>query len=114
MGGLIMAIVASKMWSNPPARVPTWYCGEVSSEFPHEVEQTVAMIWRAVAQPLLFGVIGTVANFRVLEAAVIPKALVVVAIGVCIRLPTASLVTYGAGLNVKERYGEQNLTVQNG
>lgn len=101
MGGLIMAIVASKLWANP--NLPAWYRGESSAEFAHETEQAVAKIWRFIAQPLLFGVIGTVADFRVLEASSIPKALVIIAVGVAVRLPTASLVTFGAGLNLKER-----------
>jgi solute carrier family 9B (sodium/hydrogen exchanger), member 1/2 len=101
MAGLIMAIVASKLWANP--RLPAWYRGETSAEFAHETEQAVAAVWRLLAQPLLFGIIGTVADFRELQAASIPKALVVIAIGVAVRLPTAALVTFGAGLNVKER-----------
>lgn len=76
MGGLVMAIVASKLWANPS--LPAWYRGEASAEFAHETEHSVAMIWRMLAQPLLFGVIGTVVDFRVLEVASIPKALVVV------------------------------------
>lgn len=101
MGGLIMAIVASKLWANP--NLPAWYRGETSAEFAHETEHAVAKIWRFVAQPLLFGIIGTVADFRILETASIPKALAVIAMGVAVRLPTASLVTFGAGLNMKER-----------
>ena len=101
MGSLIMAIVASKLWGND--RMPRWYHSETSSEFAHQVEGDVALFWRHVAQPILFGVIGTAVDFRVLNPASIPRALLVVVIGVCCRLPTASLVTFGAGLNLKER-----------
>jgi solute carrier family 9B (sodium/hydrogen exchanger), member 1/2 len=101
MGSLIMAIVGSKLWASP--RTPIWYSGETSTEFSHETEQDMAQLWCWVAQPILFGVIGTVADFRILRLASIPKALVVIACGIAVRLPTAALVIFGAGLTVKER-----------
>ena len=101
MAALIMAIVASKLWAND--RLPPGFHCATSAEFAHETEQDVALVWRHIEQPLLFAVIGTAVDFSVLSPAVIPRALAVIAVGVAVRLPMASAVTFGAGLTVKER-----------
>ena len=101
MASLMMAIVGSKLWAN--RRLPHWYHTDASPEHAHVAENDIALFWRHVAQPLLFGIIGTAVDFSKLSPSSIPKALIVIALGVCIRLPTASLVTFGAGLNLKER-----------
>eukprot|EP00892_Ulva_mutabilis_P007649 jgi/Ulvmu1/5256/UM022_0049.1 len=101
MGALIMAIVATRFWASD--RTPRWFSSGSSSEYAHETEHDVAFFWRLVAQPLLFGIIGTAADFSVLSPSSIPKALLVIACGVAVRLPTAWVVTFGANLNIKER-----------
>jgi solute carrier family 9B (sodium/hydrogen exchanger), member 1/2 len=102
MGALVMAIVAARLWGYD--KMPSWYHSEVGSEHAHETEQDVAVFWRLIAQPVLFGIIGTAVDFSSLCASSIPKALAVIAIGVAFRLPTAAAVTFGAGLNARERY----------
>lgn len=102
MGALVMAIVATRFWASD--QTPAWYRSTSSTEYAHETEHDVAYFWRLVAQPLLFGIIGTAANFSVLSPASIPKALLVIACGIVIRLPTAWIVTFGANLTMKERH----------
>ena len=41
----------------------------------------VGAFWRWVAQPLLFGLIGTGVNFHTISAGTLPKSLVVVLAG---------------------------------
>lgn len=101
MASLIMAIVATRFWASD--KTPKWFRAGSSTEYAHETEHDVAYFWRLVAQPLLFGIIGTAADFSVLNPSSIPKALVVIACGVVVRLPTAWAVTFGANLNLKER-----------
>jgi solute carrier family 9B (sodium/hydrogen exchanger), member 1/2 len=101
MGSLVMAIVAARLWQHE--NMPWWYHTEASAEYAHETEQDVADFWRIIAQPVLFGIIGTAVDFSTLSPSSIPKALAVIALGVAFRLPTASAVTFGAGLNTKER-----------
>lgn len=108
LAALVMAIFASKLWAN--SRTPAWYRSEVSTEHAHEAEADVAVFWRCIAQPVLFGIIGTAVDFHVLDAAAIPKALLVIAVGVAVRLPTAAAVTFGAGLNAKERCATMQIT----
>lgn len=102
MGALVMAIVATRFWASD--KTPAWYRSTSSTEYAHETEHDVAYFWRLVAQPLLFGIIGTAANFSVLSPASIPKALLVIASGIAVRLPTAWMVTFGANLTMKERH----------
>jgi hypothetical protein len=101
MGSLVMAIVAARLWGRED--MPCWYHTQASAEHAHETEQDVAEFWRMVAQPILFGIIGTAVDFNTLSPSSMPKALAVIALGVAFRLPTASAVTFGAGLNTKER-----------
>jgi hypothetical protein len=81
----MMAIVASKLWARTDT--PAWYRGEVSRDHAHECEHDIAFVWKWLAQPLLFGVIGTAVNFRQLSPSTIPKSLLVVAVGVAVRSP---------------------------
>ena len=101
LGSLVMAIFASKLWAN--TKTPAWYRTQTSTEHAHMAEADVALFWRYIAQPVLFGIIGTAVDFHVLNPASIPKALAIIAVGVLVRLPVASAVTFGAGLNAKER-----------
>lgn len=103
MGALVMAIVATRFWASD--RTPTWYRTRASTEYAHETEHDVAFFWRLIAQPLLFGIIGTAADFSVLSPGSIPKAVLVIACGIAVRLPMAWMVTFGANLNLKERHG---------
>ncbi|CAE7737422.1 SLC9B2, partial [Symbiodinium microadriaticum] len=83
------------------------WCGAMSTgpsnSYHHEVEHHVAKLWDYIAQPLLFGIIGASVDFRELDMSVIPKALLVVVVGMCVRVPVAFLVTAGKDLSFKER-----------
>lgn len=107
MGALVMAIVATRFWASD--KTPTWYRSGSSTEYAHETEHDVAFFWRLVAQPLLFGIIGTAADFSILNPASIPRALVVIACGIVVRLPTAWGVIFGASLTMKERHAPPNI-----
>ena len=47
----------------------------------HEVEVVVGLIWRLVAQPLLFGIIGSLLGFETLDVATLPMSLALVVCG---------------------------------
>jgi hypothetical protein len=63
----------------------------------------VALLWKYLAQPMLFAVIGASIDFSEIDANTIPNAVLVIVIGVTCRMIVAMAVTYGAGLNMKER-----------
>ena len=46
-------------------------------------EQVVGVFWRWVAQPLLFGLIGTGLNFHKLRGNIIPRSMGVIFAGAC-------------------------------
>ena len=55
----------------------------------HLVEANIGLLWTWLAQPLLFGVIGTELNFHRMAPAVAGRALVVVGVGLLVRIPAA-------------------------
>lgn len=100
LAGLVTGICASMCWQNgwngPLSTGP-------SNSYHHEVEHHVAKLWDLIAQPLLFGVIGASVDFRELDIAIIPKSLLVVAVGMLVRVPVAFAVTAGKDFTFKER-----------
>lgn len=100
LASLVMAAAASSFWGSGVG-------GRLSqgpnSHIAHEVEQDLSFVWRIVAQPLLFSVIGAALDFSQIEPGTIPKALGLITFGVIIRSFVALLSTYGAGLSLKER-----------
>ena len=55
----------------------------------HLVEANIGLLWTWLAQPLLFGAIGTELNFHRMESAVAGRALLVVGVGLLVRIPAA-------------------------
>ena len=55
----------------------------------HLVEANIGLLWTWLAQPLLFGVIGTELNFHRMAPAVAGRALVVVGVGLLVRISAA-------------------------
>lgn len=100
LGCLCIGVVAAKCWMDA-------LCGSLSlpenTHWHHEVEHDVAKIWKYVAQPLLFSVIGSSVDFSTIESSTIPKAIGVILIGATFRVCTAFGVTYGNNLTLKER-----------
>ena len=55
----------------------------------HLVEANIGLLWTWLAQPLLFGAIGTELNFHRMAPAVAGRALLVVGVGLLVRIPAA-------------------------
>ena len=55
----------------------------------HLVEANIGLLWTWLAQPLLFGTIGTELNFHRMAPAVAGRALLVVGVGLLVRIPAA-------------------------
>ena len=71
--------------------------------FAHDVEATLAQVWAILAQPLLFGVVGSYLDFRRMPGVTIAKAIGIVAIGVSFRTLMAFIAMFKAGLSRKEQ-----------
>ncbi|KAG2484030.1 hypothetical protein HYH03_017120 [Edaphochlamys debaryana] len=67
------------------------------------VEHRVGLFWRVVAQPLLFGIIGSLVNLRTVEGGVILRSIAVIAVGMAVRIPITFAAVTGAGLSLRER-----------
>ena len=52
-----------------------------NEKYTHEAEKAVGMFWRLFAQPVLFGIIGTLIDFRTIETGEIPKSVLLILIG---------------------------------
>ena len=61
----------------------------------HIIEHNLADLWGLVAQPLLFGAIGTELNFWRMEPVTIAKALSIILVGVGVRIPAAYVAVSG-------------------
>lgn len=56
-----------------------------------------------MAEPLLFGLVGTAVDFHYINASTIPKSLLVIISGWAARCPATFFAVMGAGLTWKER-----------
>ena len=100
LGALVIGLTAARCWGD--GRMGSLSLAP-NHHFPHEVEHDVARVWRLVAAPLLFAVIGASIDFSEIAGSTIPKAIIVIICGVTLRCITAVVVTWGADLSVKER-----------
>ena len=69
----------------------------------HAVESQLAQLWDDVAQPLLFGIVGSYLDFRSMGGERILKAVLTVFIGVSFRTAMAFCAMFKAGLSPKEQ-----------
>lgn len=100
LAALIMAALASQCWQYG---FGGRFSSGVDEHAHHDVETDLAKVWRTVAEPLLFSVIGAALDFSSIDMATIPKGILVILCGVTIRTVAAFFATLGAGLNFKER-----------
>jgi len=100
LASLVMAAMSSQFWQHG---IGGCLSSGADEHFPHEVELDLAKVWRTLAEPLLFSVIGAALDFGSIDMATIPKGIVVVVCGVVLRTVAAFFATLGAGLNFKER-----------
>ena len=108
MGGLMLGIVANKLWASGWAPGGArGAAGRLStgadSGFAHDVECKLAVAWQMVFQPLLFGVIGSAIKFETLTPSTIPRSIMLLCIGLCIRLPVAFFSCSFGQMNFKEK-----------
>jgi NhaP-type Na+/H+ or K+/H+ antiporter len=101
MASLVLGIAANKCWTNGKPMD-----GLSIGPLPHAahtVESDLARAWKIVFQPLLFGVIGTAVKFASMTPSTIPKSILILVIGLCVRLPMAYASVGGGTLTHKER-----------
>ncbi|KAK7254389.1 lithium:proton antiporter [Aureococcus anophagefferens] len=99
-GGLLKSGIVARLSSGP------------DEHHAHVVEHDLATLWSVLAQPLLFGAIGSELNFRRMAPLTIAKALLVIGVGVGVRLPAAYAATGDSGLTFVERAFVPKATVQ--
>jgi len=99
LGALSMAGVTSFMWE----RGKGYYHVGPCKDYAHEVEHELAQLWSYIAQPLLFGVVGSYLDFRKMEGETIGKAIGIIIVGVLCRTAAAFLALMKTGLSKKER-----------
>jgi len=99
LGALAMAGTTSFLWE----RGRGLHSSGPEKHFAHDVEATLASIWAIVAQPLLFGVVGSYLDFRRMPTDTIFQAILIVFIGVTFRTTMAFIAMYKAGLSKKEQ-----------
>jgi solute carrier family 9B (sodium/hydrogen exchanger), member 1/2 len=110
LAGLMTTITASYCWQNDALAEYRMfpYMGVsnpngANHHWHHETEHMMAKMWDMVASPLLFATIGASIDFKVLDMQVIPKAILIVVGGMCVRVPAAFFATGGKNLSNIER-----------
>lgn len=98
LGALFTGLVSARRWA-----VGGWLSAGPEPHASHVVEADLGLLWNALAQPLLFGAIGSELNFHTIRPATAAVAIAVVAVGVCVRVPVAYMATTNSGLNRFER-----------
>ena len=110
LAGLMTTITVSYIWQNDALSEISIFKkmgvtkGGASHEWHHQTEHTMAALWDSIASPLLFAVIGSSIDLKVLDMKIIPNALLVVGVGMCVRVPVAFLATGGKNLSYMERF----------
>jgi len=99
LGALAMAGVTAYYWENGKGYMSTGR----EKHFAHDTEATLAFLWANLAQPLLFGVVGSYLDFRRMPGVTIAKAILTVFIGVSFRTLMAFISLGKAGLSKKEQ-----------
>jgi len=99
LGALAMSGISSYMWE----RGKGYQSVGPEKHYAHDVEGTLAQIWALLAQPLLFGVVGSYLDFRKMPGLSILKAILTVFIGVSFRTIAAFCALMKAGLSTKEQ-----------
>jgi len=99
LGALSMAGITSFLWE----RGRGYQNAGKQKHYAHDVEATLAQIWAVLAQPLLFGVVGSYLDFRRMDGETIGKAVGVIIIGVAFRTLFAFIAMFKSGLSKKEQ-----------
>uniref|UniRef100_A0A0G4HC41 Cation/H+ exchanger transmembrane domain-containing protein n=1 Tax=Chromera velia CCMP2878 TaxID=1169474 RepID=A0A0G4HC41_9ALVE len=101
LASVVGGLTVSVLWARG---IPKWGSTGPGPDYGHEVESKLAQIWKYIAQPLLFSVIGAALDFKKVKGETIPLAIFLVFLGLCIRIPVALGVLYGGpGLTFNER-----------
>eukprot|EP00919_Chromeraceae_sp_WS-2016_P024790 GHVR01058586.1.p1 GENE.GHVR01058586.1~~GHVR01058586.1.p1 ORF type:complete len:595 (+),score=140.75 GHVR01058586.1:170-1954(+) len=100
LGCVMTGLITNFAWKKG---TPKW--GSIGPEphASHEVEHVLAGVWRILAMPLLFAVIGASLDFKVLNPSTIPTSILLVFLGVVIRCSVAFLILWGNGFYLKEK-----------
>jgi len=99
LAALCMAGITSFCWE----RGYGCYTLGKDAHFAHAAEAQLAYLWDEIAQPLLFGIVGSYLDFRVMDGVVVAKAIAIVCSGLCVRTLVAFLATHGTPLTMRER-----------
>jgi len=101
---LLMAGVASYRWRRGQGFCSTAMALGASMDFQHETEAHLAELWEHVAQPLLFGVVGSYLDVRNMPGETVGKAVAIILCGLAARTCAAVLATSGTQLDLQERF----------
>eukprot|EP00884_Botryococcus_braunii_P019565 jgi/Botrbrau1/6292/Bobra.0339s0003.1 len=100
LGSIVLGLFTALMWTYG---WPSILSTGPNKSFGLIVEHHVAKFWAWIAQPLLFGIVGTAVDFRKIKSATIPKSIVVILAGWLSRMPITFLTVSRAGFTWKEK-----------
>ena len=100
MAAVVMGMAGSYCWRDG---LPLVLSSGPSVDHVRAVEGDISVVWSAIFEPLLFGVIGSALDFSVIPPGTVSRSVTIVLLGLLVRLPAAFYATGGRGLNACER-----------
>mmetsp|Transcript_58149 Transcript_58149/g.161033 ORF Transcript_58149/g.161033 Transcript_58149/m.161033 type:complete len:547 (+) Transcript_58149:696-2336(+) len=107
LAALIMAGCTAYHWEHGTGAISI--CGhnmateEHDHKAAHQVEHNLHILWDLISQPLLFGVVGSYLDFRLISVETFGRAVLLVFCGLVFRTAAAYFATHGTDLTPKER-----------
>jgi len=103
LGALTMAGVSAYCWERGLGIHKDILAEGPNKEYQHTTESHLAELWNHVAQPLLFGVVGSYLDFREMPGETVGKAIATILAGLIARTTAAFFATSNTRLNLHER-----------
>ncbi|KAI7845950.1 hypothetical protein COHA_000496 [Chlorella ohadii] len=100
LGALFVGLVASNAWEKG---VPRFGSLGRSFVFSPEIERVMAVFWNWIWEPMLFVTIGWSIDFATLDTGIIPKSLIIICTGVCLRTIVTFLIMSGFSYTAREK-----------
>jgi len=100
LSSIVLGVAVAQAWGRG---FPSFLSSGPNETFATQVEHQVSAAWTWVAQPLLFGLVGTQVVFSKIPPAAVPRALAVIFAGWAARMPATFLSVSYSHLNTKEK-----------
>lgn len=100
LSAIVLGVAVAQAWGRG---LPSFLSSGPNETFATQVEHQVSAAWTWVAQPLLFGLVGTQVVFSKIPREAVPRALAAIFAGWAARMPATFLSVSFSHLNTREK-----------